>query len=136
MLDTGYSNHLMVYINLTGKKGILRCSSNPPKPESDFFRSLHVGIRGIGKYLICEGFIRVAQRLVLCNHATLGKGTLPSYLSLSAPTHPFRVLSIFACGKYLGESFVCKTMVVLLRDVTLRGVCSGNLPDSLVPGAI
>jgi len=99
----------MIYINVTGKKGMLRCLVQPLKPEGDFVRkSLHGGIRGIGRYTICVGFIRVMQRLVLCIRGTLGKGTLRMYPSTSVPTHPFEVLGLTARGKSLGESSVCK----------------------------
>ena len=88
---------------------MLLFSPQPLKPGGDFVRkSLHKGIRGIGRYPICVGFIRVMQRLVLCNRVTLGKGTVRMFPSLSVPTNPFRVLGLSACGKYLGEFSVCK----------------------------
>ena len=88
---------------------MLHCSAQLLKPEGDFVRkSLHKGIRGIGIYPICVGFILVTQRLMLCTCGTLVKGTLHMYPSLSVPTHPFRVLGLSARSKYLGEFSVCK----------------------------
>ena len=106
---------------------MLCCSAQPLKPGGDFVRkSLHKGIRAIGKYLMCEGFILVTQRLVLCNPGTLGKGTLRMYPSLSVPAYPFRVLGLSARSKYLGESSVCKYHGRLQCDATQHGVYSGN----------
>jgi hypothetical protein len=77
----------MIYINVPGKNGKLHCLAQPLKPEGDFVRkSLHEGICGNGRYPIWVGFIRVTQRLVLCNCGNLGKGTLRMYPSLSVPT--------------------------------------------------
>ena len=81
----------MIYINVTGKKGMLHCLAQPLKPEGDCVsKSLQKGIRGIGRYLICVGFICVAQRLVLCICGTLGKVMLCMYQSLIIPTPPSR----------------------------------------------
>ena len=88
---------------------MLRCLPQPLKPGCDFVRkSLHKGLRGIGRHPIWEGFIIVMQRLILRTRGTLGKGTLRMYPSLSVPTHPFRVLGLSARGKCLGEFSVCK----------------------------
>ena len=71
---------------------------NYTSDESGLFhfvrKSLQKGIRAIGKYLMCKGFILFTQRLNLCNRGTLGKGTLRMYPSLSVPTHPFKVLGL------------------------------------------
>ena len=94
----------MIYVNVTGKQGMLCPLPQPLKPENDFVRkSLHEGICGIGRYPMCKGFILVTQRRVLCTCGTLGKGTLHMYPSLSVPTHPIRVLSLSARGYYLTE---------------------------------
>ena len=143
----------MVYINVKGKKrycvvcrnhsnlGVKVYTSTSVKvenytsDESGLFhfvrKSLHEEIRAIGKYPMCKGFILVTHRLELCNRGTLSKGPLRMYPSLSVPTHPFRVLGLSARGKYLAS-----TTVILPRDAIRRGVCSGNLPDFLVLGAI
>ena len=68
-------------MNVTGKKGMLCPLPQPLKPEGDFVKkSLHEEIRGIGRYLMCKGFILVTQRLVPFTRGTLGKGMLHMYL--------------------------------------------------------
>jgi hypothetical protein len=52
--------------------------------------------------------------------------------AFSVPTHPFRVLGLWARGKYLGEFSICKYHGC---GGTPGDVCSGNLPDFPVKGA-
>ena len=76
---------------------MLRSLPQPLKPGGDFVRKpLHEGIRAIGKYPMCEGFILVMQRIMLCNYGTLGKGMLRMYPSLSVSTVGNNIFLSFA----------------------------------------